>query len=106
MVTTRVRSQASADATSVNGDHRVARLRIGEHPARLQLEVFPRRQRVGRGGIEELLVRHRAPQQIGQAARHLVGGEQDVVAIAGRFGAELDAIDERRRLQHRREQDL
>jgi hypothetical protein len=87
-------------------EHRVLRARIGEHAPRLRFEVVVGRERVVGGRVEQRLVGHGPPQQIRQAARHLVRRQRDLGRARAVVYALLDAIEERRRLQEGRERAL
>ena len=75
------------------------RLRILQHPRDVRVEVGAQRAVLRRH--EQLLVRHRAPEEIREAARELVLRDLEHLAGAVRIRIALDAEQELRRHQRR-----
>ena len=69
-------------------------LRVVQHPPRLPLDTRPRGQLAGRGRGEQLIVRHRIPEKVGETGRQLPRRRFAVRGIAP-----LDPEMERGRLQ-------
>ena len=75
--------------------------RVVDHAPRLRLELLGGAQLVVFGRGEQLVVGHRAPQHVGQA-RGLLPRRRPLHRLARLRGlADLDAVQEVRRLQHR-----
>ena len=79
-------------------DHGVG-ARIVEHSRDLRPELVDRRQLVVIGRREQGLVGHRAPHEVRQSRRELVGGERKHLGVRRREPP-LDAIEKVARLQH------
>ena len=76
-------------------------LRIGEHPRQLRLEDLRRAQPAPFGQRQQLLVRHRVPQEVTQPRGQLDVRNPVHAARIGRVAVALDVKQEMRRHEHR-----